>query len=151
MWWLLAACAEDPLPRGDGKVAAVEAVVAAVDGVELSLYWPADDVLQVGLQGAGEGEYALGMAETGLGGAGWLGEDCATGLCHLLLDGLQLRSVHPDVGGIGTEGVEAGQSTWFWIELQPSMTFQLLREDGTACWTWGNDPEHYPSCEVLGE
>ncbi len=107
-----------------------------------------DDGLTLSISGGHPDGYGFGMAQTGV-ADGWMGEDCTSGdgsdgLCHPAgSDGLSLESVHQDVGGPGTVGVSAGQTTWFYDGIADTVTFILIENASQHCWSWGEDPKHY--------
>ncbi len=116
--------------------------------------WVTDARLELTIRvAAAAGPYAFGFTETGTGGgAGWDGEDCLPGalngydLCHPVpANGiLRLDSIHPNVGGVGIDGLEEGATTLMTRFYAPSLTYVLIRRtQPEACWTWGNNPEIY--------
>lgn len=105
---------------------------------------------------SGPGSFRFGMAQTGLGEAGWYGEDCLPGdagspgtdLCHTLAPhGGTDCLLHVD----DREEVVESRTTLFTnrIEDLANNTFAYLFDDG--CVTYGANPEYYTEalgCEV---
>lgn len=102
--------------------------------------------------------YYFGMAETGAGQDGWYGEDCVDSTetggynrCHSAgengafwasstLD--EFRDDTKDDLTLFTDSIAAGGG----------ITYVLATSDGSACWTWGDDPRYYGDydCYELG-
>lgn len=112
----------------------------------VTLSWDAEGAHLRVVDGAENGPYLFGLAETGLGQAGWYGEDCIEGLsggvdvCHSVPESGMLDLVH--VGSV--DEVTDGQ-TLLSEDSALGLTYVLIRdtEESLGCWTWGHDPAFY--------
>ena len=121
--------------------------VATLDSVTVS--WDASGVT-VAVAGSASG-WSLGIAETGAGELGWFGETCFAGdepwgyddygwdVCH------SLRPTGGRLDGVHTPSDVVDGQTLFNKTLADigNLTYILLSDDASACWTWGDDPTYY--------
>jgi hypothetical protein len=126
-----------------------------VEPTVVELDW--DDVgLKLQVNAFGRERWQLGLAQTGLGGDPYFGEDCVPGessgidVCHPIpADGnLRLLSVER------RRSVRAGESTFVNRQTAAGLTYMLQNlNDPESCFTFGGEPEYYVEtlgCELLG-
>jgi hypothetical protein len=147
---------DKPPPPVDAEVVVEpEPEPLPVEPTLVELDW--DDVgLKMQVNAFGRERWQLGLAQTGLGGDPYFGEDCVPGessgldVCHPIpADGnLRLLSVER------RRSVRAGESTFVNRQTAAGLTYMLQNlNDPESCFTFGGEPEYYVEalgCELLG-
>ncbi len=139
----------------DGDIDEGLPTVATLDSVSVTWDGSGATVVVTGSASA----WSLGMSETGAGAAGWFGESCFAGsepwgyddysydVCHTLsATGSRLDGVY------SVRDVADGQTLFNrTIAEAGNLTYVLLSDDASACWTWGDDPTYYDDfgCSTL--
>ena len=144
------AAPDEPPPVDAQVVVEPEPEPLPVERPVVELDW--DEVgLKLQVKSFGGERWQLGLAQTGLGGDPYFGEDCVPGessgidVCHpIAADGsLRLLSVER------RRSVRAGETTFVNRQTAAGLTYMLQNpNDPASCFTFGGEPEYF--VEALG-
>ena len=114
---------------------------------DFTAVWIDDCNLEIEITG-GEGEYYLGMAQTGAGDNGWYGENCKeteieTGICHPIDTTHRLESVHQTCGGEGVDSISEGTKTLFTSSFDYDISYAIFDSEYNLVGCKGDDCRYY--------
>ena len=137
-------CTKSECISADGCDTAVEEEPGPTGPVEVVFNWVTPAALEVEISGLSRGIF--GLAETGLGGTGYYGEDCVSPLaiCHPVEEGANtFQSQHRIATGVDWDGLLDDGETAFHQDTEENLTYAVWTVDGECVAVFGHDVEFY--------
>ena len=142
-------CTKSECINEDGCDTAAEVDPGPTGPVEVIFNWVTPVALEVEVSGLRTGVF--GVAETGLGGTGYYGEDCVSPLaiCHTVQEGANtFLSQHQNATGVPWDGLLEEGETALHQDTEENLTYAVWTVDGDGLLdecvaVFGHDVEFY--------
>ena len=137
-------CTKSECINADGCDTAAEEDPGPTGPVEVTFNWVTPAALEVEVSGLSQGVF--GVAETGLGGTGYYGEDCVSPLaiCHPVEEGANtVISQHKNATGVDWDGLLEEGETALHQDTEENLTYAVWTTEGECVAVFGHDVEFY--------